>query len=107
MWRRAGIDWDDLKRLEHRLAEALSRLEVVESRQNAMSVEWEDVLDQVRRSYNRLEAAERRSDMRENPPAAPADPDAPRKRTDPFSEKLRSIREAKDAVPPGTDESTG
>ena len=107
LWKRESISWDDLKRLQTRLDECLSELRDLQAQHGAMQVEWEDVVSQVRRSYQRLEAAEKRSEQRERGAPAPQPELDLSGRQDPFSKKLAEIRGAGYAVPSGADQGAG
>ena len=57
MWGKGGaISWDDIKRLEHSFDQVLSVLRDMETRLNSLEMEWAETRDQVRRSYQRVEA---------------------------------------------------
>ena len=107
MWKRASISWDDLQRLQTRLDECLSELRDLQAQHGAMQVEWEDVVSQVRRSYQRLEAAERREAQREQGTPTPVPDVDLGERLDPFSKKLAQIRGQGYAVPSGLDQGSG
>lgn len=104
---RGRVSWDDIARLQHRLDEVLSEVVEVRAVLSAMQIEWEDVRDQVVRSYKRLEQAERRAEGRANPPA-PVQTEMPvDEATDSFSRKRRQMREQVNAVQSGPTTPTG
>ena len=102
------LTFDSSKRLNTRLDELHSRVEGVLTVLHRLETEWMDTKDQVRKSYQRLEAAARRAE----PPPAPPPPNteaelAARANLDPFSKKLLEVRSMTNADASGTDESTG
>lgn len=101
------ISWDDLERLQNRLDEALSELRDVQAVQNAMRIEWEDVLDRVTRSYKRLEAQQRRERQSAVGAGTPPVSDAADERTDAWSKKVQQVRRQAGAVHAGADTGTG
>lgn len=93
MFERKRIGWNDLQRVRSLLEDALVSLRDLESRQGALETAWEDVQLQVRRAYQRVEAAERRQVARDGQEAAgetdrPAEPPL-----DPWARKVAAIRE--------------
>lgn len=106
MWgKRAAVSHDDLRRVLYRLDEVLSAVEELKGTVHVLDLEWAETRDQVKRSYNRVEASERRLAKRQDPapPERPAD-----EALDPFSKKMRQIREGtNDAIQPGNAESSG
>lgn len=96
------------RHLETRLNELHGRLEGLAAVISRLETEWLDTKDQVRKSYQRLEAAARRAEP--SPPPPPIDQgaiDAARANLDPFSRKLLEVRSMTNADAPGTDESAG
>lgn len=99
---------DSSKRLNTRVDELHSRLEGVLAVLNRLETEWMDTKDQVRKSYQRLEAAARRAAP--PPPATTGSNDLDptlEAKLDPYSRKLLAIRRQGRAISPRTDESTG
>ena len=102
MWgKRTAISWDDLERLRFNLSELQGEVALLTATVNAMGVEWEDIRDQVVRSYKRLEQAERRADMRESGPGRVETPEPVEERTDAWSRKLAAVREQSGAIQSG------
>ncbi len=102
------LSFDSTKRLNTRLDELQGRLEGVLTVLHRLETEWMDTKDQVRKSYQRLEAAARRAEPSLPPP--PIDQqaiEAARANLDPFSRKLLEVRSYTNADAPGTDESAG
>lgn len=96
--RRSENEVEALHKRVERLTAVVSRIET----------EWGDTKDQVRRSYQRLEAAARKAEPRV--PSPPPDPErelAARASLDPFSRKLLDVRSSSNADSPGLDESAG
>jgi len=63
------LTFDSTKRLNTRLDELHSRLEGVLTTLHRLETEWMDTKDQVRKSYQRLEAAARRAEPDSPPPS--------------------------------------
>jgi len=102
------LSFDSTKRLNTRLDELHSRLEGLAAVMNRLETEWMDTKDQVRKSYQRLEAAARRAEPHPSPPAPTNDIDQPAEANlDPYSRKLLAVRRQGGAIPPRTDQSTG
>jgi len=102
------LTFGESRHLNTRLDELHSRLEGVLAVLHRLETEWLDTRDQVRKSYQRLEAAAKRA----KPDVAPTTPTndvAPpvQERSDPYSKKLAQIRSQHGAIPSRTDESTG
>ncbi len=102
------LSFNDSKRLNTRLDELHSRLEGVLAVLNRLETEWMDTKDQVRKSYQRLEAAARRAGERADPPPPTNDIDpAAEAALDPYSRKMLQIRRQGGAIPSRIDESAG
>ncbi len=102
------LTFDSTKRLNTRLDELYSRLEGVLATLHRLETEWMDTKDQVRKSYQRLEAAGQRAARKaEVPGPAPEQVLPLQANLDPYSRKLLAVRGQTNADAPGTDESAG
>ena len=102
------LSFDSTKRLNTRIDELHSRLEGVLAVMNRLETEWMDTKDQVRKSYQRLEAVARRAAPPPEPTTGSNDMDPLLEaKLDPYSRKLLQVRRQGGAIPPRTDESAG
>lgn len=98
--------FDRLRQVERRVRGLTADHERLRATLSRLETEWDDTKNQLRRSYQRLEKAGERAEKREKGQPPQDVPDALEGLSDPFSQKLRKVRE-QSAVHHGNDASAG